>query len=89
MIKSVLIADYMGYADESGKPVGHIMKVLEESSYLVSEKIEVNYALTSNYTSYFQNVTNSVYFHINVSKKSYYSYDRVILQYKQYCSSFK
>lgn len=49
MTKKIVIADYLGPADKDGTPIGHLLKVIYDLHDLLSDDVELSYAVCSNY----------------------------------------
>lgn len=69
-MKKIILADYMGYGDQDGNPVGHVEKVLLENSKLVPDEIEIGYAVTYNYCKSFSNIICKLPYFVNVKEQS-------------------
>lgn len=80
----VLIADYMGYGDDAGKPVGHVLKVLRESAALLPKDTKIEYCVTSNYAEFLPDVQATLPYHIVVGKA-----DTTVSNIKRMLGSFR
>lgn len=54
---NITMIDYIGFSDESGKPVGHPLKILRDYKELIQDEVQVSIAGPDNYLRKFENNT--------------------------------